>query len=64
MKFPIFWVKNPDRFGNFLLGLAALLDGLIRVSSFGFLATRFQLYVAGWRMRRQFARQTAAAKRS
>jgi len=61
VKFPIGYVPNPDRLGNFLAGLAALADGLIRVLSLGFLAGRFQLEVTGWRIRREFARRKKLA---
>jgi|GEM_PF-5584695 len=61
MRFPVICVPNPSRFDNFLVGLAALADGLIRILSLGFLAGRFQLEVAGWRIRREFARRKKLA---
>ena len=48
-------VKNPDRLASFLTGLAALLDGLVRTLTLGFVCSRFHMLALNWGMRRMFA---------
>lgn len=59
-------VQNPDRLASFLTGLAALLDGLVRTLTLGFICSRFQMIALNWSMRRMFsaakAKQAAELK--
>lgn len=55
-------VENPDRLASFLIGLAILLDGLVRTLTLGFICSRFQMLALNWSMRRMFA--AAKAKRA
>lgn len=42
------------RRANVLFGFAGLVDGLVRILSFGFLHTRLTLIVSRWQVRRAF----------
>jgi hypothetical protein len=42
------------RRANVLFGFAELVDGLVRILSFGFLHTRLTLIVSSWQVRRAF----------
>lgn len=54
-------VQNPDRLASFLIGLATLLDGLVRTLTLGFVCSCFQRIALNWSMHRMFA--AAKAKR-
>ena len=42
------------RRANVLFGFVELVDGLVRILSFGFLHTRLTLIVSSWQVRRAF----------
>jgi hypothetical protein len=50
--------KNPvGRWYNALFGVACVLDGIVRVVSFGYLMTRLPLDVSRWGMERSFKKE-------
>lgn len=45
--------KNPaGKFSNMVIGMAELVDGIIRVMSFGFVMTRFPLNASSWQTKK------------
>ena len=50
------------RRANVLFGFAELVDGLVRILSFGFLHTRLTLIVSSWQVRRAFQNHRTSQK--